>query len=483
MLVLSGSPFRRWALVSFVCMGLLNVPAPHACTGGDCPPGLVCNIEPGGNVCLPPLCSSDADCGAGFACNGACYKICGAANPCAADCDTGDPCSRKACVSGLTVSGANICSIEPVGDPSGTLGCPLGGRTDDCNTCPACLGVTTTTTTIPCTNFGVTIHGSQRGTVLIKRGDIQMMVAAGEALCPFDIVFTPGTGAPVTLAFPGKSAVLKDETGNGTSLQVSFVHCPAGEVCGGTYAVDPRDPGALLQCDGVQAVCYALNLFIGHVTVTDDSLTAPPASVGVFGATALVQPSGTVFDVGYAVPTQQSTVKVTAGAVAVTPLQPPTDPSADLSLLKPRSAAFTLHAGEQVEVGPDTVGPIMPICVVEQCDDADPCTADSCGGTGCLHAAITGAAAVCSSCEGGVKSPACAGQPLPAMVARRFTQACGLEARVGTSKPSKAKKLKQQAAANLRKASALVKKAAKRHKGGVSAECAGVIAGILQGSF
>jgi hypothetical protein len=121
-------------------------PAPPA----SCPDGQYCNVEPGGNVCLPSLCSSDADCGAGFACNGACYKICGAANPCAADCDTGDPCNRKACLSGLTSSGANICSIEPIGDPSGTLGCPITGHTDDCNACPACLGGTTTTTLPSC---------------------------------------------------------------------------------------------------------------------------------------------------------------------------------------------------------------------------------------------------------------------------------------------------------------------------------------------
>jgi hypothetical protein len=140
----------------------------------------------------------------------------------------------------------------------------------------------------------------------------------------------------------------------------------------------------------------------------------------------------------------------------------------------------TLHAAAH-DLGTAFAPP--PPCGGDSCDDGDPCTTDSCPADACQHSPLSGAAAVCSACQGGLKSPACTGQPVPAMVAQRFTHVCGLEARVGTSKPKKAKKLAQQAVANVRKASALVRKAAKRHKGAISAECAAVIAGALQGQL
>ncbi len=117
------------------------------------------------------------------------------------------------------------------------------------------------------------------------------------------------------------------------------------------------------------------------------------------------------------------------------------------------------------------------------CDDGDACTVDTCTAGRCDHPASGGVEAVCSSCQGGLRSAACAGQPVPNSVAKRLARACTLQARALISKPKKARAMARQAAANLRKASALVRKAGKKHKGALPAACVQAITGALQGAF
>jgi hypothetical protein len=195
----------------------------------------------------------------------------------------------------------------------------------------------------------------------------------------------------------------------------------------------------------------------------------------------IVRPNGTIFDVAYDGQARQSTVRVEEGSVEVTPTYPPVDPS-DLSTLQPRAAPLTLHAGEAVVVGSDTIGSVTLLCLAGQCDDGDACTADTCSPTACGHASASGFDAVCSACRGGLGSRACTDQPVPTTVGKRFALACTLRDQAGARTPKAAQKLLRRAKKNLKSAAAGAKKAAMKHKHAISSDCADTIVGVLHGS-
>jgi hypothetical protein len=67
---------------------------------------------------------------------------------------------------------------------------------------------------------------------------------------------------------------------------------------------------------------------------------------------------------------------------------------------------------------------------------------------------------------------ACAGQPVPPAIRKKFAKACQAVAHLATGTPKRQKKLQRAAESNLKKARALATKAG---KGKISGECARAI--------
>jgi hypothetical protein len=100
------------------------------------------------------------------------------------------------------------------------------------------------------------------------------------------------------------------------------------------------------------------------------------------------------------------------------------------------------------------------------CDDGDPCTIDDCASAGaCASTQASGFASVTCTCER-VSPAACAGQRLPASIAR----ACGLFDDAAGATDGR------QAVKRLRKGvKALKESLAKTRKGGITRDCAGAL--------
>jgi hypothetical protein len=122
---------------------------------------------------------------------------------------------------------------------------------------------------------------------------------------------------------------------------------------------------------------------------------------------------------------------------------------------------------------PSSGGPIASVCSVDGrpgCDDGDPCTIDTCiTNAGCWSQPAEGLESVTCTCQRPVPS-ACAGETLPASIARRQGRACGLFS--GAGGPSTTKRLRR-GMATLRGSVSLVSKAMK--KGKLSGDCAGAL--------
>jgi hypothetical protein len=103
--------------------------------------------------------------------------------------------------------------------------------------------------------------------------------------------------------------------------------------------------------------------------------------------------------------------------------------------------AFELPCPDgRLAVGSCDPTPPPPACDIAACDDGDPCTADACGATGCVHAALDGFAGALCACER-PSSAACAGQTVPRGVARRRAKACTLLAKASHAKARAAARL------------------------------------------
>jgi hypothetical protein len=121
----------------------------------------------------------------------------------------------------------------------------------------------------------------------------------------------------------------------------------------------------------------------------------------------------------------------------------------------------------------------LPVCVPDDCDDNDACTADVCvNGTGCTHTEATGLAR--ASCLCGVLPDACAGQVPPASVSNKTTRTCAALADAEDAAGKRLRKLLSKAVRLLKKAQ---KKATRAGAGGdpaltpACAEALGVLLG------
>jgi len=85
--------------------------------------------------------------------------------------------------------------------------------------------------------------------------------------------------------------------------------------------------------------------------------------------------------------------------------------------------------------------------------------------------------------QGKLGSQACADPPVPAAVRQRLALACTLRDQAGTKTPKAAQKLLRCAKASLKKAGVLARRAAKKHRGAISADCASAINGALNGTL
>ncbi len=315
----------------------------------------------------------------------------------------------------------------PHGDASGTLTGSftiqvLSPSTPTTTTLPSRAGVGTLTVS----DSRVSVNGREAHT--------------GQTLYPGDLIEVP-LGSVATIEFGALgTATLRGETG-GASLRL------------------PGTPSS--------AVARAIELIRGLVEIDKNK---DQTRWEVETANVIVGVEGTSLSVNSDLDTPQDTIGVTEGAVTVIPRNPA------LSL-------FTLHAGQQVAVGPDTVGTITLLCLPNQCDDGEACTVDTCTPTACHHEPASGLEAVCSACRGGLGSHACASQPVPTAVGHQFAVACTLRDHAGTGQAKAAQKLLKRAKGNVKRASALARRAAKKHKGAISADCVAAIAGALNGAF
>ena len=122
-----------------------------------------------------------------------------------------------------------------------------------------------------------------------------------------------------------------------------------------------------------------------------------------------------------------------------------------------------------------TTSTLPPDPCAAGCDDGDPCSIDDCQRlAGCTHRRLGAAADV------GRLAPACAGQPLPPAVGTKLVQGCGLVDQAGLASDARqAKRLAGKAIRALKKAGKLAIKAGRKKQGGISADCAGALGGVV----
>ncbi len=374
-----------------------------------------------------------------------------------ADClDPGFPvdCTAFCCPAG-TFCGAGTCiNPRPCSDPAfplvcnGTVCCAAGST---CNTvnpqlcCPPGYTVSCQTSCCPtghhCGGDGATcllrdqtydVLSAVQGLVRVNAADAH----AGQKLNPGDVIeVDTGATAVITFYDPPGTATLRGIP------EVASLVIPIPESTGRTL----------------------IRLLRGALGIGKDPRVHTKEEIEALNDVVSVE--GTVLSITADSGTQEDTVDVTVGTVTVTPKN---------AALAP----FTLHAGERVVVGANAVGAVTSVCPAAQCDDGDPCTRDGCTETTCDYQQDGGLDAACSTCRGGLGSPACAEQTLPSSVGKRLTLACSLRDQAA-SKPAKpAQKLLRRAAKNLKGAATTAKKAGAKHS--VSAGCAGTIAAVLR---
>jgi hypothetical protein len=363
-------------------------------------------------------------------------------------------CQAFCCPAG-TFCGAGTCiNPRPCSDPAFPLEC--NGATccaagSTCNTvnpqlcCPPGYTVSCQHSCCPashhCASDGETclLHDQTYDVLSGVQGLVRVNMAdahAGQKLNPGDVVeVDTGAVAVITLYDPPGTATLRG------------IHEPTSLVM-----PIPESTGRKL-----------FRLLRGALGIGKDPRIHTKDEVEALNDTVSVE--GTVLSITADSATQEDTVDVTVGTVTVTPKNAALPP-------------FTLHAGERVVVGATAVGAVTSVCPAAQCDDGDPCTLDGCTETVCEYQQDGGLDAVCSTCRGGLGSPACTGQPLPASVGKRLALACSLRDQAA-SKPAKAaQKLLRRAAKNVKGAATAAKKAGSKQS--VSAGCAGTIAAVLR---
>jgi hypothetical protein len=204
-----------------------------------------------------------------------------------------------------------------------------------------------------------------------------------------------------------------------------------------------------------------IELLRGLLRLDEPRNTAPQNRFEVQARNSTVGVEGTSVTIEADTDRMRDTVAVFEGAVVVTPTNPALAP-------------IRLEAGQQVEVGVDAVGPVLP-CLPRQCDDGEVCTTDACTTIGCENRQMTGLEAACATCQGGLGSRPCAGESVPPGIGKRIALACSLRDRAAAN-PGAAKRFLRRAKAALKSARAVAKKAAKRTKDALAADCAAAIA-------
>lgn len=440
-------------------------------------------------------CQIDADCEFGNFCkvdDGTCHsKQCSGPAECSAECDDGNPCTRDYCSydTGLTCARGHLrglgCSPSRLYLCTATFVCPLAY--DPCDLCSSCFAITAS----PCPDpnrpvscpTGCCPAGHQCGVdgcvnptpcsrpiAEYVQGDDDECVAVQKNERGEEEIVTLSAGVRLC------RGVRLQCTRHADPHQVVVVHVLNSQSLdspGASLGTIRMKPGSTLILR--EEAYIEVDVLRGKAEFESDH---SKTELDVHSQTLKVKPIGTIFDVAYDEQTQLSTVRVQDGSVEVTPTYFSADPL-DLSMLQARAAPFTLHAGEEVVVGRDTVGPVTLLCLPGQCDDAEACTLDTCTPAACGHDLANGFDAVCSACRGGLGSRVCASQPVPATVGKRVALACTLRDQAGTKTPKAAQKLLRRAKKSLRSAAATVKKAAKRHKRPISSDCAAEIAGVL----
>jgi hypothetical protein len=432
----------------------------NVCTTDSCAPSLGCRHAPvpdrtscsDGNVC-----NGDEKCGGGICLRGRPLN-CSDGNPCTLDlCDPVGGCQGHTPAPGTPCNDNNPCTVGDVCDAAATCqpGSPLicnDGRECTIDTCNPTSGCVFTPRAGSCTDDGNPCTDD---------------VCAGRAC-----------------THPAKPDTTPCDDGSFCTLNEA---CRGGICRDGTPRnCDDGDPCTTDTCDVAGQTC--VHTPVNPCSTTTTTATSSTTSTLSTTSSTSTSTSTTRSTTSTRPPTTSSTSTSTSTSSSTTHTTTSTSTSTSTSSSTTSSSSSSTTSSTTSSSSSSTRPPTTTTsteppnpCIPADCNDANPCTADTCAADGCHHVPLTGFdAARCIFLGAGLQAPVCQGQSMPTTITRLFDTARGLIDRGAQSDPASPKKAKgfvRKAAKALKKDDKLVTRAAKKRT--ISPDCAAALTNLL----